>query len=45
MLHQRFDVPAGIDELARQPVEQFGMAGPITLQAEVVAGFHEALAE
>ena len=44
-LHQRLDVPARVDELARQPVEQFGMTGPLALHAEVVAGLDQALTE
>ena len=33
---QGLDVPAGADELDRQPVEQLGMAGRLALRAEII---------
>ena len=37
--------PARLHELNGEPVEQFGMARPFALQAEVLAGAHDAGAE
>ncbi len=33
-LHQGLHVPTRIDKVARQPVEQFGMTGPLALQVQ-----------
>ena len=44
-LHEGFDVPAGIDELKGEVVEEFGVAGPHALGAEVLRGFDESGAE
>ena len=40
-----FMIPVQSDELGRQPVEQFGVAGPVALRAEVFAGLDDADAE
>ena len=42
---QGFHVPAGADEFAGEPVEEFGIFGAVTLAAEVVGGLDEAAAE
>lgn len=44
-LHEGFDVPTGIDELKGEVVEEFGVAGPHALSAEVLGSFDEAGAE
>src|SRR5262249_56010909 len=41
----RLHVPAGTDELRRQPVEQFGVDGRLALRAEIFDGFDNAVAE
>ena len=42
---QGFYVPAGADEFAGEPVEEFGIFGAVTLAAEVVGGLDEAATE
>ena len=44
-LHEPLHIPAVLDELHRQPVEQFGVHRQLALRAEVRAGFYEAHAE
>ncbi len=44
-LEHRLDVPAAVDELDGQPVEQLGVGRPGPLRAEVVGRRHQPLAE
>ena len=40
-LHQALNVPAILNELDRQPVQQFGMTGKFSLSAKVRAGLDQ----
>ena len=42
---QRFDRPAGLDELPRQPVEQFRVRGPLAFGTEVARRADDPFAE
>src|SRR6185295_4069793 len=44
-LHQLLRVPAGGDELAREPVEQLGMLRPLRLAAEIFGGLDDSTSE
>ena len=44
-LQGALEIPAMLDEVHGEPVEQFGMARALTLEAEVLGGPHDALAE